>query len=195
MPIWLTTKAHIYNSEGIVSASFGFPLFCGTWSLITLVNGGPWTLCHLGVLSPLLQGTGLKGHLSGDAPVFSHQIFWNVHPFHWFSAIPRRPLEGSGPFPLFPVALKDSMHLCTSCCTVPRAIAAWAFPDCLPHSEERELREHRLLQCSLVGNQKEWQAERGMRIVALQMQCGGGGGRRWKGEGGVTENQWIIMVI
>lgn len=66
----------------------------------------------------------------------------------------------------FPVALKDLMHLCTSCCSVPRATAAWAFPGCLPHPEARELREHGLPQCSLLGNQKEWRAERGMRIVA-----------------------------
>lgn len=191
MPIWLTTKAHIYNSEGIVSASFGFPLFCGTWSLITLVNGGPWTLCHLGVLSPLLQGTGRKGHLWGDVPVFSHQIFLEHSSLPPILCHPQKASGGSGPSPLFPVALKDPMHLCTSCCTVPRATAAWAFPDCLPHPEARELREHRLPQCSLVGNQKEWQAEGGVRIVVLQMRVGwDGGSRRWKGEGGVTENQW-----
>lgn len=78
------------------------------------------------------------------------------------------------PSPRFPAALKDPMHLRISCCTVPRATAAWAFPGHLPHPEARELREHRLLQCSLLGNQKEWQAERVMRIVVLQMGVGGG---------------------
>lgn len=106
------------------------------------------------------------------------RFFWNIHPFHQFSAIPRRPLEGSGPSPLFPVALKDPMHLCTSCCTVPRATAAWAFPDCLPHPEARKPREHRLPQCSLVGNQKEWQAEGGVGIVVLQMRGGVGWGNQ-----------------
>lgn len=112
MPIWLTTKAHIYNSEGIVSASFGFPLFCGTWSLITLVNGGPWTLCHLGVLSPLLQGTGRKGHLWGDVPVFSHQIFLE-HPS--LPLILCHPQRASGGIrtPL-PTSLRLSKTPCTS---------------------------------------------------------------------------------
>lgn len=48
-----------------MNTSSGFPLFSGPWSLITSVNGGPWTPCHLGVLSPLLQGTGREGHLLG----------------------------------------------------------------------------------------------------------------------------------
>lgn len=167
-----------------MNTSSGFPLFSGPWSLITSVNGGPWTPCHLGVLSPLLQGTGREGHLLGMILFALTRLFGTFISCTDSLSFPEGlPRDQRPSFP-FPAALKDPRHLHTSCCTAPRAAAARTFSSFLPHTEAKELREHRLSQCSRVGSQKERQAEEGMRTAALQML-----GQRMQREGDVTENQ------
>lgn len=126
-----------------MNTSPGFPLFSGPWSLITSVNGGPWTPCHLGVLSPLLQGTEREGHLLGMILFALTRLFGTFISCTDSPSFPEGlPRDQRPSFP-FPAALKDPRHLHTSCCTAPRAAAAWTFSSFLPHTEAKELREHR----------------------------------------------------